>query len=104
MKFFKQNTRNEYNNQVQRHAAEEDEHARAHQETNDAAARHHIEKAKEGAQERKQNQRRRIYDSEIAKGERSPGGTKEKKRKVSDATYIIRLETEFVIIADNCRT
>jgi hypothetical protein len=94
MKFFKQNTREEYNEQVRRHTAEEDERARDCQETNDAVDRCRSEKAKEGARDRQQKHRQAIYDSEIRNGERSPGGTKQRKRKVSTAVYAIELATK----------
>ena len=79
MKFFKQNSREEYKEQVRRHTAEEDERAQERQETNEALDRRRTEKEKKGARERQQKHRRAIYDVEIAKGERSPGGTKQRK-------------------------
>jgi hypothetical protein len=94
MKFFKKSTREEYNEQVRKHTAEEDERAQDRRETNNAVERRRSEKAKEGARERQQKHRRAIYDSEIAKGKRSPGGTKQKKRKVSTAVYVIKPEAK----------
>jgi hypothetical protein len=103
MKFFKQNSRQEYNEQVRRHTAEEDEFARNRQEIDEAIDRHRTEKVKEGARERQQKHRQKIYDAEITKGERSPSGTKH-KRKVSDIIYSIELGTKLVISARTCRT
>jgi hypothetical protein len=51
MKFFKQISKGEYNEQVQRHTAEEDEFACEWKEKNDAAERRRAEKAKEDARE-----------------------------------------------------
>lgn len=96
MKFFKQNTRDEYNEQVWRYMAEEDEHTQARQEIRDAVDRRRIAKAKDGARDQQWKHCQTIYDSEIVTGERSPGGTKQKKRKVSSGIYILNLETKFV--------
>jgi hypothetical protein len=96
MKFFKQSTRDKYNEQVWRHTAEEDEHAQARQEISDAVDRQRVEKAKDGARDRQRKHRQTIYDSKIVTGECSPGGTKQKKRKVSTGVYVIKLETKFV--------
>jgi hypothetical protein len=76
MKFFKQISKDKYNEQVQRHTAEEDEFAHEWKEKSDTAERCHAEKAKEGAQEQQQKHQHRMYGAEITKGERSPGGTK----------------------------
>ena len=101
MKFFKQNSKSEYDEQVRRHTAEEDEFARERKEKNDATDRHRAEKAREGARERQQKHRRRVYDAEITKGERSPGGT---KRKVSKNFDHCKLEINIVILARTCKT
>jgi hypothetical protein len=57
--------------------------------------------AKEGAQERQQKHQHKIYDAEITKGERSPGGT---KRKVSKTFDYITHEINTIILAGTCRT
>lgn len=101
MKFFKQISKGEYNEQVQRHTAEEDEFSREWKERNDAAERRQAEKAKEDARERQQKHQRRVYDAEITKGERSPGGT---KRKVSKTFNHITHEINSIILARTCRT
>jgi hypothetical protein len=48
MKFFKQNSHEEYNKQVRRHAAEEDEFAQDQQEKKDVVDRRCTEKARDG--------------------------------------------------------
>jgi hypothetical protein len=99
MKFFKQNSRKEYNEQVWRHTAEEDEFAQQKKEIGDAVHRHRVEKERAGACERQQKRRRIIRDAEIANGERSPGGTKY-NRKVSDVlNYIARTRLSFYVSA-----
>ena len=101
MKFFKQNSKSKYNEQVQRHTAEEDEFAREQKEKNDATDRHCAAKVREGAQEQKQKHQCRVYDVEITKGEHSPGGT---KRKVSKTSNHLKLEIHIVISACTCKT
>jgi hypothetical protein len=49
MMFFKQNMHEEYNEQVQKHTAEEDEFAQKHQEMSDKVNRCRTEMAKEDA-------------------------------------------------------
>jgi hypothetical protein len=51
MKFFKQNSKEEYDEQVRRHTAEENEFAQERKEISDATNRRHAEKAREGARE-----------------------------------------------------
>jgi flagellum-specific peptidoglycan hydrolase FlgJ len=48
MKFFKQNSKEEYNKQVHRHTAEEDEFAQEWKEISDATNRHYAEKVNDG--------------------------------------------------------
>lgn len=52
-------------------------------EKKDAAERRRREKAKEGDRERQRKHRQKIYNTEIANGDRSPGGNKQ-KRNVSN--------------------
>lgn len=101
MKFFKQNSRDEYNEQVRQHTAEENERAEQQRERDDAAEQRRTENAKEAVRKRQQKHRQKTYSAEIANGTRSPGGTKQ-KRKVSnlfaDSDCIV-LVTYCIIIA-----
>lgn len=84
MKFFQQNSRDEYNKQLRRHQAEEEEFEEEHKEQRGVAERRRREWAKEGGRERQRKHRQKTYDEEIANGDRSPGGSKQ-KQKVSDS-------------------
>jgi hypothetical protein len=97
MKFFKQNSREEYNEQVRRHTAEEDEFAQERKEISDAGHRRRAEKAREGARERQQKHRQIICDSEITNGERSPGGTKHSRKVSNILDYITRTRLSFYV-------
>jgi hypothetical protein len=99
MKFFKQSTHEEHDKQVWRHTAEEDKCAQDHQEMNDALKRRCSEKAKEGAQEWQQKHHQAIYDSEIAKGKCSPGGTKQKNKRSVLLYMSLDLQLKFIIIS-----
>jgi hypothetical protein len=76
MKYFKQCSKEEYNEQVWRHTTEENKFAQERKEIEDAAHRCHVEKARKGACERQQRHRQIIRDNEIADGKWLPDGTK----------------------------
>jgi hypothetical protein len=80
LKFFHKNSRDEYNEQVWRHTAEENESAQQRKERTDAADQRRAQKVKEGDRKRQQSHHQKTYNAEIAKGERSPGGTKQKRK------------------------
>jgi hypothetical protein len=82
MSFFKQSTREEYEAQVRRDTAEAREFVRDREVSLSDKRQHKMNKAREAVRLRKQRQRQRLYDAEIARGERTPQGTK-RTRKVS---------------------
>jgi len=80
LQFFHQNSRDQYDEQVRRHTAEENEATQQRQERTDAEKECQAQKSKETDRERQRKHWQKTYDAEIAKGERSPGGTKQKRK------------------------
>lgn len=85
MKFFRPCTKGEYDEQVARFT--EEHHGDLEQRAAQEATRNQLrdDKAREGDRIRQQRHRQVKRDNEIARGERTPGGT---KRKVCFATCI----------------
>jgi hypothetical protein len=80
MKFFKRNTAEQYQEQVQRETEESRKLFNMQKEQRDILQAEKSTKARAGDRERQQRHRAGLYKKQIESGERSPGGT---KRKVS---------------------
>jgi hypothetical protein len=76
MLFFKQSTHEEYETQVRRDTAEAREFVCDREEELSNKRQDRENKVREVDRLRKQRQHQRLYDAEIAKGDRSPKGTK----------------------------
>jgi hypothetical protein len=87
LRFFHQNSRDEYNEQVRKHTAEENESAQQRQEKSNDINQRRVERVKEVNRKRQQRHRQKGYNKQIEKGERSPGGTKQKRK--------VRIQFEF---------
>lgn len=76
MKFLKKCTPTEHHIQVQRATEEENEQYESREQVLDVDKARKAERTREEAKVRQQKHRRKMYDQEIEKGERSPGGSK----------------------------
>jgi hypothetical protein len=76
MKFLKKCTPTERYIQVQRATEEENEQYESRERVLDVDKARKAERTREEAKVRQQKHRRKMYDQEIEKGERSPGGSK----------------------------
>jgi hypothetical protein len=76
MRFLKKCTPVEHHIQVQRASEEENERYESREQVLDVEKARQAQRTREEAKVRQQKHRQKMYDKEIEKGERTPGGTK----------------------------